>query len=185
MKNQNCGVSAKRSNYEMKSVTKWIMFLYFAAAMLLLGFLSATPVGYRFDPEIARPCPRGGCLHSTVRPTPCIKTVIDWNPRLNLPCDFNGHIRQGPIIIGPTPLPGPIFIPAFFTTQTIVIATPPALIPFPTYFTKSAVIISAFTRATTLTLTPMTTTTSSMTNGEMERIQFGSLFLCILVYCNF
>ena len=67
----------------------------------------------RYDPELARPCPNGmGASFYEPRPTPCIKTAtMSWNPRLNLPCGFNGLVRV-PIIIGPTPPPGPsLFLP--------------------------------------------------------------------------
>jgi hypothetical protein len=135
------------------------------------------PWGRSWDPEIVPPC-YGNC---TPHPTfnPCIKTVVKWDPRLNFPCAFNG-LQPGPIIIGNTPPPGPIFIPAILTTQTLF-ATPPVVIPFPTFFTQSVLAISTLARVATTTVgSTMTTTSVDTSAAAMPLFSLMLLSLAIL-----
>lgn len=86
--------------------------------------------------------------------TTCMpRKTIFWEPKLNLPPDFN-CAPPGPIIQGDTP----IFIPALWTTQSIFEVV---VLPFATTFITTAVIASSRTRAvTTLTITTASTTPS-------------------------
>jgi len=177
----------------MHNVTLIAVFLLFLSFSLSFFVVRSEPdeihaeavlAGKRFqkwpnasDPEIVPPC-YGFC---SPRPTftPCIKTVIEWDPRLNLPCDFNGHI-PGPIIIGNPPAPCPHFIPAILTTQTVY-ATPPVVVPFPSYITKSVVALSTVSRFATTTAATSSTNSTNVDSSATALSWVGLLvaFACL------